>query len=196
MKRYNRIDGNAWILGVLVPILLFFVSMNATYAYFTASTSELTANMSTAVVKIEFANDKIQVNTVDYDSQLLTPGDTIKFVGKIQNSDSAAVYAVVVLKTVITKASSDVVTLTKYFTRSNNAWVELAIVNNAFNGNCFEMPKNTVLDFVLDQTLDGADYGIDFMGAGVDFSVSAYAIQVANLSLVQANTRLYEKTTV
>jgi len=195
VKRYNTIDKNNWILGVLVPILLFLVSMNGTYAYYTATTTPHSSETSTAILSIKLANEQVQVNSVAYGSQLLVPGDTLAFTGSLKNESSLSVYAVMVLKTVITKSNSESDTLTKYFSRDNANWVEIKIENEAFNGDAFEMAKNATLSFDFEQVLNGADFNNDYFGAEVVVSVSAYSIQTANLTLVQANKNLYERVT-
>ena len=142
MKRYNRVDRNTWILGILVPILLFFVSLNGTFSYFTASAQKHVSNTSTAILSIKVVNDQVVVNSAAYTSQKIVPGDTLKFTGSLQNLSSIPVYVVAVLNTVVTKTNTESVTLTKYYSRNNTTWVEIGVSNNKFNANSFEMAKD------------------------------------------------------
>ncbi len=185
-----------WLVGVVVPILLFFVSMNATYSYFTASAKKQTATGSTAIIRIEMSNDQVQVNSVEYDSQLLVPGDTLTFTGKLNNTGSSPVYTIMVLKTEIKRTDGQEDTpLIKYYTYASNEWSEMTINNGAFSLDSFELKNSTSLDFSLDQTLAGEKYGEEYFGASVVFTVSAFSIQTANLTLAQANAQLYSKVT-
>lgn len=195
MKRYNRVDRNTWILGILVPILLFFVSLNGTFSYFTASAQKHVSNTSTAILSIKVINDQVVVNSAAYTSQKIVPGDTLKFTGSLQNLSSIPVYVVAALNTVVTKTNTESVTLTKYYSRNNTTWVEIGVSNNKFNANSFEMAKDATLSFSFEQLLDGDDFNNDYFGANVKFTLSVFAIQTANITHEKADELLYAKAT-
>ena len=108
LKRYNRFDHHMILLGIIIPFLVFFISMNATFAYFTATAAKNESSSETAMLKINFSADtvgEVYTSTQTKETKIL-PGDTLKVVGALENSGTADCYVVLEYEIKITKQNT------------------------------------------------------------------------------------------
>lgn len=201
LKKYNRVNSNWMILGLVLPILIFFISMNIVYAYFTATATPAVSESKTGVIRIGFTEtttEKINSASIDA-SQLLVPGDNLEIDGAIENKGLSAVYSILKFDVEISKNNSTLKHITKYYTIKNvdldavteedNNLTEIAGNEDNYTATAFyleaanEDKSNTyITPFKITYNFDGAIYGNDYQGANVNYTATAYAIQTVNLT--------------
>ena len=91
------------LLGIIIPFLVFFISMNTTYAYFTATASKQESSTNTATIRINFSdvgysatntNNAIVSSSKTTSVRNILPGDTLKVNGSIITLGSASCYLI------------------------------------------------------------------------------------------------------
>lgn len=175
-------------MGIVLPILVFFISMNATYAYFSAKTSG-EAPVSTAVLTIDFSNNTsttIDSNTITNSTRII-PGQTIAINTSIENTGSCDVYAIIELKievtrfgesdkeTVLSKCYSfDGTTPVEVLETGENTYSTTAIILEAPNEN---KTNNYLKTFSLPYLIDFNTYGNEYQNGTLTYSLVGHAIQ-------------------
>ena len=160
---------------------MFFVCVNAAYAYFTASALK-SAGSGTSVIKIEMIDGTAEVNSVSGHTKIM-PGDTLKVSSRIQNTGSAGVYTIILFKLKITKQDGSIDTSTrKFYTIDNNSLKEIKGSENNFSYNAFIIePNETTQMFGVDYTFGFNKYNNSYKNAVVEYELSASAVQKGGL---------------
>lgn len=194
MKRYNRGSGYKVILGIILPILAFFVSMYGTYAYFTASTTQDSSKVSLGALKIRFSGD----TSFTLNSQTITgsmtafPGQQFKATAEIENSGDSQVFAIISFKLTVTK--SDLTTespFNSFYTMTSDSNILIPIIENAdgsYSQNAFVIDKSAKKSFTFIYDFDFYQYGNEYKNARVAYELKAYAIQSANFNTAKDAT--------
>ncbi len=190
MKRYNHGNKRSVLMGIVIPILLFFISMTATFAYFTATAEPGKVESQTAYLKINFSDNNFLANSQAItESVKLLPGDTLSASGTIVNESNVPAYAIVGFKIFAIKQGSSVVEILKdsYYSFDGANAIEIvktgdtytsAIALDAPNENKTNNCKKT---FNLSHTFSFYDYGNEYKNATITYSVKAYAIQTSQI---------------
>ena len=189
MKKYTYSDSKWVLLGMIVPILMFFFAMNSVYAYFTATATPQSASVSTGIIKLEFSEgiNATQNSVAVVDGAIIYPGQSFNFAGTIKNSGNASLYAILVWDVVLVDGDSEEVLLTEYYTP---AGVKLTKNLDNTYSSAQEMAKNATQSFSLNYDFDFNEIGNDYQGKTVKFVFNARGIQTANISLSEATQRL------
>lgn len=192
LKKYNCIDKNWLILGIVLPILCFFVSMSSVYAYFTAQVSQREADFSTAVINIGYTND----TTAKIDNQSFTaethlfPGQNLNITGKVKNIGTADMYTILKFDIYVTKVGEEEKNIhTKFYTFDNSVLTELT-----FDPTTYETTQNALnltynketatgaeIAFALNYEFDFYEYDNSYQNASMRYELNAYGIQVRNI---------------
>lgn len=192
MKKYNRLNRNTFLGGIILPFLVFFISINVTYAYLTATTSKYSA-LSTALIKISLSNFNASgftsvssdEETIDY----IYPGDTLTINGTLINSGSSPCYAIIEFTLDVTKVNqSQAETHAKqYFTFTMNqngtySQAEITKNQNNFSINAGIILKNETRDFTITYVFDGIVYNNDYKLASATYKIRAQAMQMSSVT--------------
>ncbi len=194
-------------LGLVLPILLFFVGLNFVYAYFTASANPTNSNGVTGIIRVGFTDNTTtkEINSASIgDSTKLVPGDVLSISGAVENKGTAPIYAVLNFEIKITKSDSSTETISRFYTmkdttlttltgnESNLLPISASGVENEYLQTAFYLNEPTqeegedpVYDFSpfkLTYTFDGNTYDNSYQDALVEYRATAYAIQTVNLT--------------
>ncbi len=202
MKKYNSYTNHKILLGILLPILAFFISMNATFAYFSSS-AKMEENVSqTGVIKIKITDETAwKVNSASISaSTKLVPGDTLSVEGAVENEGTAQFYAILQLKINVTKSGETTANTVanKYYTYSGTTLKEIvvkgdgsvtstAFVVDAPNANKTNTYTKT---FSIPYTFDFYQFDNSYKNAKVNYSVYAHALQTKNLADTTSVTKM------
>ena len=199
LKRYNAVN-NKWLLfGLVIPILLFFLSYNAVFAYFTATAGEKQASTQTAIVKIGFKADEngnyatheVISSSATNNASNLVPGDTLKANATVINTGNVNVYCIINFKLSVTKKSStdeEIIANDFYtFTSAGGQLVTPLTLKDTYTTEaaCLIAP-NAEVKLNVQTKFDGSTYGNDYVGADVKYTYTAYAIQTSGLTPASA----------
>lgn len=205
MKKYNNVN-NKWIVwGIIIPILCFFISMNAVFAYFTATTTEKYAHTQTGIIAINFTEDtaanEIQEGEVTVSRTLLMPGDTLIAKATLKNIGTSPAYCIFKLNLKITKNGSteSKTVVNKFYSleEDKSTLVHLVPTGDEYTEPAFILAKDEELQLRIPHKFEGADYDNSYKNATVTYTISAYAIQVANIDNgVDATNLLIDKFNV
>ncbi len=176
LKKYNRIDLKIVLLGIILPILAFFISMSGVYAYFTARANKEQSSSSTGIVRISTSDDQLMINGLasTSDSKLL-PGDTITYSGKVYNNGTVAEYVIIEFEVKI----DGVRTIYSVYTGDGNMVTNLdnnvdnpaATLINAGAKQAFE------IDYIIPQEL-----GDEYQQKETEVNLHIIGVQTANIS--------------
>ncbi len=183
------------LLGIIAPILAFFVTINFTFSYFT-SQSNATASSKTAKLIIEFSdNTKTYANSdlITADT-LLLPGDTIKINGSVENSGNIQTYVILKLEVTIKKPRETTgETDLKFYSFNNSTLQEITDNNGTYSCNAFVLNAETNKAFEVTYTLS-TKINDDYQNGTVEYSIQACAIQTVSLPEAdQATTLLLQQ---
>ena len=207
LKKYNKANSNWVFLGLVLPILLFFVGLNFVYAYFTASANPASSNGVTGIIRVGFTNNTTtkEINSASIgDTTKLVPGDVLTISGAVENKGTAPIYAVLNFEIKITKANNETETISRFYTmkdttlttltsnESNLLPISSSGVENEYLQTAFYLNEPTqeegedpVYDFSpfkLTYIFDGDTYNNSYQDALVEYRATAYAIQTVNLT--------------
>ncbi len=165
--------------------------MNVTYSFFTATAKKQITNATTGTVRIGITNDKIQVNSVDFDEQKIVPGDIISFSARIINQGTSSAHAIMVFaKTIVATESANNQTQTTYYSFDSNG--NLTEISTS-SGTAFTLAVNGYRDCSISENLKAYEYGNEFQNASLSVTLTVYSIQEANLTPEQATPLLLNK---
>lgn len=198
MKRYNSINWNWIFLGILLPIISFFVSMTGVFAFFTATASKTEAKTKTAIISIGYTNNTngfLNSTAITGDS-IINPGDTLKISGAVQNTGDDDVYTILHFELYTKKSGQNEIQIVdKYYTfptsSSSSTLIEIPQLtdpNAEYTASAKKLTANTstmlgeTANFELDYTFDWFDYDNSYQNATACYLLTAQAIQVANLT--------------
>lgn len=196
LKKLNNANSKGFLLGIIFSILSFFLTVNLTYAYFTATTAKNgVGSATTALMKVVFSQTSKTINsTVITGSDKLLPNDTFAVTAKLQNTGNVSVYAIVSLVLNITKADSSVETIRKYFTLEGSTLKEITGAPNNYTNHAFELNANASSStFTASYKFLGTTYDNSYQNARVEYTLKANAIQTANIESNITATNLLMK---
>ena len=176
MKRYTRIDLNSIFIWIILPILLFFFSMNTVYAYFTATAKQQKANVTTATINVNFENEEVSTKTEqNVITEYVVPGSDIIYSGNVVNTGTIKMYCILEFNIMI----NDEVICNSFHTATGTK-----LTNNStqFTSGATVIEKDGSSAFTLSYNLDGELYDETYMGATISMKVTAHAIQYAHVT--------------
>lgn len=202
LKKYNRIDCNWMIVSIVLPMLMFFLSMASVYAYFTATATKKESELTTAIIRVGFTDDTaatISSNSIT-DSSRIVPGETLKISGAVQNIGNSDIYTIIHYELFTQKVNEEEIQIVdKYYTFDGSTMVEIAeltSVNNSHteSARTLTADKTTMLgetvNFNLNHKFDFYEYDNTYQNGTVRYLVTAHAIQVANIDDAELATNL------
>lgn len=182
LKKYNRIDLNGVFVWIILPILLFLFSMNAVYAYFTATTTSANDSVTTAKIVIGFKDTATSTEsttssgTTSVVNGKVVPGDTLVYSGKIVNNGTIKLYAV--LEFVVTITGETTPLYTNYYTATGTKlehdgtkYITGATIIDTNATSSFSLRYTVPTDFTLE----------DYKDKSITMIITAHAIQFANV---------------
>lgn len=184
------------LLGIIIPFLVFFISMNTTYAFFTATATKKESTTTTATVQITFKTDGVSTVSASTESgeAMVIPGDTLTLTGSLTNVGSADAYAIMeFIVTVQKTGSTDIETVCKkYYTFVDSTLTEITGTENNYSTNAGIITSNTSKHFTstnaLTFTFTGATYDNSYKNATMNYYINASAIQTANLASTETES--------
>ena len=181
------------------------MSMNATYAYFTASAKAADGIAQTATLLVTVSDDtagSINSSTITSSTKII-PGDILTINGSVVNDGNVQAYVILEFKVTTTKsgAGSSTVEEHKFYSLSGTNLIEITGSNGTYSVNAFaidapnENRTNTYSkNFKIDYLFNVYDYDNSYKNAQATYTVTAHAIQTANIaSAATATTLLLEK---
>ena len=183
-------------MGIVIPILLFFVAVNITFAYFTATTSS-SASPSTAALVIKFTDDtSIYANSIATSTDtLVLPGDTLNAVGSVKNDGNINAYVVLKLTVSIYKPNqaTGLTVCNKIYSFANSTLQEVEQSGNTYSCDAFVLNSKASKNFTIPYTLDFNQIGNDYQNGSASYAIEACAIQFSAISnSTEATTLLLE----
>lgn len=188
------------LLGIVVPILVFFITVNVTYAYFTARSAAQEGTTATGSVVIRLSTDtqpKVNSTAVTNSTKIL-PGDTLAMTGTLENAGTHSFYAIFEYKVIVTKAetgSTPESVLLGYYTYVNSTLTQIVKNEDVYSANAFLLEAanadrtNTFsIDFNIPYTFDGNIFDNDYKNATVTYSLKAVAIQSESIGGAESAT--------
>ena len=179
MKKYNRANKKWYIVGLVLPILLFFVTVNVAYAYFTAVASNR-ATANTPIIKISFQDGSSTVNSTPITgTTTLIPGDSISISGRVNNSGDKDIYAIITFKIQITKQNGATETaVSKYYSLENSKLREIKGSEGNFSKHAFTLATDeTTSNFSVSHKFSFNKYNNSYKNALIHYELAADAIQ-------------------
>ena len=181
-------------MWIVLPILAFFMSVNATYAYFTASASKQEATTTTGIIRIVFTDETSGlINSQPItDSVKVLPGDTLSVSGAVKNSGNASCYAILELKVEVkrTGESDAEAKRSKFYTFVGSTLTEIEEIENGYNAVAFTLAVNETKNISFSYEFDVYEYDNTYKNASATYSLTAHAIQTANLNDTTEVTRM------
>ena len=197
MKKYNLFNLQWVLMWIVVPVLCFLLSVNVTYAYFTATASKKESTATTGKIMLQFSNDTSgkAVNKVSETNTVnILPGDTLNISGALQNTGTADAYAIMEVEVYVVKLNSnerEYITH-KYYTFIGDSLVEISGTSNAYTTTAATISAGQSKSFNLNYLFDGKQYGNEYKKATVTYALNGYSIQTANVSANLATETLLE----
>lgn len=176
------------LVGIIIPFLMFFISINTTYAFFTATTTEKHSSTETAIVRITF--NEVQANAISTASQssstTIMPGDTLTVAGQLVNSGTADCYVAIVYEIKITKIDGSTETpFKKYYTYKSGVLTEITGTEGNYSTTAGILKEKDGEDSVTlnlpTYEFAGATYNNDYKNATVTYFLKGSAIQTVNI---------------
>ena len=199
MKRYNRANKKFVLLGLVLPILVFFISYTAVFAYFT-STSRNEIDTSAAIVKIGFKAEEgaskisheIQTGSTTSSEATIMPGDTLIANATIVNEGNVDVYAIFNFVVNIKKSNGTTeIDVNDFYTFNSDGTVKkLIATNDVYTNEACLMTPNQTIDVSVSKHFKGLFYGNEYKQAQVTYSITAMAIQTVNIGTAVNATNL------
>lgn len=171
-------------MGILLPILVFFISMNAVYAYFTATASKQESVATTGIISVGMKNknDGSSLTKYNFTQAKLEPGDTTTFDGIVKNTGNSKIYFIAEYKVSLIKSSTETNLLTCYYTMKNNVLTELTKSGSTYTGDACVLDVNATSPLPVTYTVP-TDWEIsDCADANLNVSITVCAIQFANIA--------------
>ena len=182
LKKYTYSDSKWVLIGMIIPILMFFFALNSVYAYFTASLELDPTSFSTGNIVLTFTKDieTTQNSVAVVDGEMIYPGQTFDFAGTIKNSGNSPLYAILVWDVVVVDGEDETVIATEYYTPSGAKLTKKA--DNTYTG-AEEMAKDDTNSFNLTYSFGFNDSELDqYQGMEVKFVFNARGIQTDNVT--------------
>lgn len=175
--------------GLIIPILVFLLVFNGSYAYFTATAKAQNSTTTTAIIRIGFTDDiatTIKESGATVTRAKLIPGDSVTFKGTVQNTGTADFYAIVSYELEVIKTDN-----TSSIVKSgylNAAGSELVMSDGVYTTAATPMAVNAINSFEVSHEFDFFEYDNTYKNAQVIFRAKAQAIQQSNIASASAAT--------
>ena len=182
-----------------MPILVFFISYSAVYAYFTARSSNQIQTVS-ATVKIGFkdiatsqkTSYEVKTNNVTSASTTIMPGDTLVTHSTVQNEGNVDVYSV--FRYVITIEKQDGSTeidVDDYYTYTTDGTItKLKATNGVYTDAACKLEPNQTVNLVIEKYYKGSLYGNEYKKAKITYTITALAIQTSGIGTAANATNI------
>ena len=186
MKRYNAVNQKWILLGILIPILLFYLSYGVVYAYFTATAKNAEGTITTGILKVKFSDTTdVSVSEQSINDVSILPGDTVVISGSVVNDGTVPMYALLVIQVNVEESRiGDEITYTTVETSYYNAAGTQLVYNatdDIYTTGSTLIAKSGTSGFSISYTFEGESYGSEYQGKAVQILVMARAIQTVNL---------------
>lgn len=205
MKKYNNFDSHMVLLGIIIPFLVFFISMNSTFAYFTATATKQQSAGQTASVQITFKTNGVSTVTATTKSGnvKIIPGDTLSIGGTITNSGTTDAYVLIKYVLRIQKAGTSYIETKekKYLVFDEQKNLVNVETNGILDTTQFakiisSTANQNSIDFTGDEQLthsfEGQKYDNSYKNAKVEYELCAYAIQTSHITQQEATEQLLQ----
>lgn len=150
------------------------------------------SSTTTAVVRIGFteatATNKIITNNASSNATMLVPGDTLNATATIKNKGTIPVYSIVKLTLYVTKFGENdkVLKYNKFYTFPNSTAELITDTSGNSTQEAGFVDTDSTVEISIPFKFTGAEYDNTYKKASVTYNITAYAIQTANLTKVQA----------
>lgn len=183
------------MFGLIIPIILFYLSFGVSFAYFTASAKSIDGEITTGIIKVAVTDEDgdtvSSASYIDTYSGYLLPGGLINIAGYLKNGGTVPMYALLEVAFMIENGEDN---------EGNKVFLEKTVsyytVGGADGEECDEMvlgagdryttsstvlQKDDILPFSITYTISGE---VDETDAGkeVRVKVVARALQFANVA--------------
>ena len=188
LKKHNSVNLNMLLIGIIIPILVFFAIVNVVYAYFTAKPLPIEGSTGTGTIILQLTDGtETQVNSIaKTDSTKLVPGDTLSVVGTIENAGTAHFYVVFEFEVKVKKESESEFStvLSSYYTIVDDTATEITVEDGVYSATAFvieaandDKTNEYTKDFEISYIFDGETYDNDYKNASVEYTLKISAIQ-------------------
>ena len=190
------------LLGIILPILAFLISVNATFAYFTATSDNNQASATTAMVSLTLgANTAGTINSTAVTTETkLLPGEALSVSGTVENDGNAQIYVILQFSVSVTKAGENTPellvdklysirdsVLSEIIETGENSYSSTAFTLNVPNANKTNKYKES---FNLEYKFNAAEFDNSYKNAQVNYTVTAHGIQTQNINNLTNGTKL------
>ena len=172
-------------LMILVLLLVFFLSLATTFAYFTATANRNSSNLAFSDLTLTYVNNEGVVleqggiNTGALDN--LIPGQVINFSNiDITNSGNIDCYCLVKLNLVFNKDDLVLKVFDGWYNLSGDKINTSNILKNNVAAN--EISAGESVDLSLSYEIDYAEFDNKYIGATVEYNLIAYGVQKPYIS--------------
>jgi len=177
MNTKRKLSLTAFI-STFVIVLLFSVSINAVYAYFSATASEqYKLKFATLTIDLKDSSNKTATSdTINDKFTWLLPGDKIDFSNvKVHNTGNTPCYVLVnVIIDIQPVDEGEAVSLNKWYNLSGTE-IDSNNLTAAMGATLLNEASSAPISFTWE--CDGEEFDDDYQNASVSASVTAYAIQ-------------------
>ncbi len=186
MKRYNAVNQKWILLGILIPIIIFYLSYGVVYAYFTATAKNTEGTITTGIIKVKFSDDAI-ISVADQaiNNVSILPGDTVTISGSVVNDGTVSMYALLIVQVKVEESrQGEEITYTTVETAYYNAAGTKLVydaTNDIYTTGSTLIEKSANQGFSIEYTFEGENYGPEYQGKAIQVLVTARAIQTVNL---------------
>ncbi len=182
MNKKRRLSFGA-LLSTLFIVFVFVFSINAVYAYFSATANkEITINFSTLSLDVTNTNARGTFFTVSSNRILKTlPGDKLNFAEvNVTNTGDADAYILIKIEVVITKDGQEDLEYTEWYNGGAEKIDLENIATNTIDATLLKRSGETgdsILLRNLTWVLPGDDVTNNYQNASITASATAYAVQ-------------------
>ena len=187
------------VLGIIFPILVFFVFMNITYAFFTSTVKSSNDSTSSAILLINLSNESATVTTTaSVLEEKLLPGSTLTHSLQISNNGNVSFYAIIKMTIKLKKSTEEsysiIDSILTTYDFGENEFIETTLEDlldeSKTTKTAFLLESNQNLDFTYSLTFDGNTYNNDYKKANILYEFEIYAIQTIGFSRQTATNYL------
>lgn len=174
-------------MGVVIPILIFLLCLNTTYAYFTASTNKQ-GDFSTGIISVSFTDEtstKVKSDSVVKQTTIIQPGQSINITGGVKNDSEYDIYAIIYVEILVEGEAENI--YSAYYTANGNL---VDVVDGVSTTAATKITASQTVNFSVDYELDFFALGNNYMGKKIYTSYRALAIQFAGMANAVEATNL------
>lgn len=194
MKKYTKINLKWFLWGIVLPICLFLLSYDLTYAILTSSAKSYDSSVTTGQIQLNLKD-------VNYTSPItasittsiseITPDTFISLTGQVANVNDYDLYLILEFQV---KTTNETIKQAFYtFNGTNQTEITLG------SENAYLLSKQTgstpTINFSINYNVDFFDIDNTFQGRSIFVVVTAYGIQTQNITATEATQILIQKAT-